>query len=157
MIQPDRYLLTESPEQAASFLKPEAEKQYGELKETLKNAGELKKYHTQNSRILYPCDGMLEKHGINHLHLLRGKYQVYFFRKDTSIFIIKVVTHFARHHTDYSKKPLLDILGRHIPDHESKMPWLQSHKQDLRLNERYPSPYGWYMTDEWKKANRRDK
>lgn len=152
MIQPAKYALTESEEQRASFLKPEAEKEYTKLKEALENGADLKKYHTQNSRILYPCDGLLEKYGINHLHLLRGKFQVYFFADGHSVFIIRVVTHFARHRTDYSKKPLLDILGRHIPDYMDRMPWLLSHARDPRLNERRCSPYGWYMTDAWKKS-----
>ncbi len=150
MLQPAHFVLTESEEQKRSLLKPEVKIAYERLKAVLQNGGDLKPYHTQNSRILYPCDGLLEMHGINHLHLLRGKYQVYFFSEGTSVFIIKVVTHFARHHTDFSKIPLLNILEKSIPDYYSRMPWLQSHSADVRLTERFASPYGWFMVDEWK-------
>jgi hypothetical protein len=157
MLQPAHFVLRESEEQKRSLLKPEVKIAYERLKAVLQNGGDLKPYHTQNSRILYPCDGLLEMHGINHLHLLRGKYQVYFFSEGTSVFIIKVVTHFARHHTGYSKNSLLAILKNAIPDYDFRMPWLQSHSADPRLTERYASPYGWYMVDahkKWQNANR---
>lgn len=152
MIQPAGYRLSESEEQRLSFMKPDVKKAYEKWKEDLQTGADLKAYHTQNSRILYPCDGLLEKHGINHVHLLRGKYQVYFFVQADAVFIIKVVTHFAKHHTHYSKQGLLEILKRHLPDAEAGMPWMKSHAADPRLNERYASPYGWYMVDEWKKS-----
>lgn len=153
MIQPAAYEVSETESCLASFLPAEVIREYHELKTALSQGGDLKKYHTQNSRILYPVDGLLEDWNINHLHLQKGKYQVYFVAEENRILMLKVVKHFARHHTSYSKTKLLEIWENHRGEKPVKNPLNLKYLNDPRISSQYPSAFGWYMTDLWKEKN----
>lgn len=145
MLQPKRYTVHESARLLDAAIKPEVLRDYHGLKTAWAEKGDLKKFHTENSKILYPIDGLLEDWGINHLHLDRARYQVFFRVEDLEIYVLHIVTHFGRGHMGYSKENLLRILEESWPGrfHAST---LKNIRPDL-ASPRYPSRYGWHEVD----------
>lgn len=136
MIQPKNYILHESKHLAEKELKPEIKRAYEDLKFALQTKGDLKKFHTENSKILAPLDGLLEKYNINHLHIDRSRYQVFFITERKHIFLINVVQHFGRSRTEYNKEALLKIVTENWPEKKQN-------KTAFLPNEKLASAYGW--------------
>lgn len=145
MLQPKRYVVHESARLREAFVKPEVLRDYQALKTAWIEKGDLKKFHTENSKILYPIDGLLEDWGINHLHLDRARYQVYFRTEGHEIFVLHIVKHFGRGHTGYSKDNLLRILEESWPGRFSASA-LKHIRPDL-ASPQYPSRYGWHEVE----------
>lgn len=145
MLQSKRYKVHESREFEGVILKPEVQRDYDVLKKAWAEKGDLKKFHTENSKILNPIDGLLEDWGINHLHLDRGRHQIFFMEREREIFSVKIVKHFERSHTAYSKEHLLRIIDENWP-HLLRKSELRIAAPDS-IHKNYPSRYGWHKTD----------
>lgn len=146
MIQPKIYTVIESRECAEAVLKPEAARDYAELKKAWAQKGDLKKFHIENSKILYPPDGLLESTGINHLHLDRARLQVFFLERDRHIHVIKIVKHFERNRMSHSKENLLHVLRENWPDLPLQPPPAIGFPE--RLTQKYAGRYGWGQYEE---------
>lgn len=145
MLQPKHYTVHESSHLVAAHIKPEALRDYQALKTAWTQKGDLKKFHTENSKILYPIDGLLEDWGINHLHLDRARQQIFFRTEGLDIYVIHIVTHFGRGHMGYSKGNLLRILEESWPGRFSAST-LKNIRPDLASSQ-YPSRYGWHQVE----------
>lgn len=144
MIQPGKYTLHEAALITKKDMKPEAIREYGYLKNALAENGDLKKYHTENSKILFPIDGLLERWNINHLHIDRSRFQVFFLQEGNELFIVNVCKHFERNGTDYHKTALLKIIEQNWPD-KLAASWPQRHP---KASNTFPSSYGWTKVDQ---------
>lgn len=142
MMQPKHYVVHESGRLREAFVKPEVLRDYESLKRAWTEKGDLKKFHTENSKILYPIDGLLEDRGINHLHLDRSRYQVYFRTEGREIYVLHIVKHFGRGHTGYSKENLLRIMEESWPGRFG-VSGLKNLRPD-KASPLYPSRYGWH-------------
>lgn len=149
MLQPKRYTVHESARLHEAFVKPEVLRDYQALKTAWSQKGDLKKFHTENSKILHPIDGLLEDWGINHLHLDRARYQVYFRTEGHEIFVLHIVKHFGRGHTGYSKENLLRIMEESWPGRFS-VSTLKNIRPDL-ASPQYPGRFGWHETERFRR------
>jgi hypothetical protein len=140
MIQPKNYVIHEAPGLYEKNIKPEVLRDYQSLKDALTLNGDLKKFHTENSKIIYPIDSLLEEYNINHLHLDRSRYQVFFMTDGNDIFMINICKHFERNRTGYSKNSLLEIVNKNWPDKRDKRYYAIDKN---RLTEKYASAYAW--------------
>lgn len=149
MIQAKKYTVSETAELADSFLKPDILREYENLKHALSTGGDLKKFHTENSKILYPIDGLLEDYGINHLHLSRARFQVFFVEEKEEILILKVCKHFAKNQTAFSKQHLIDLLAQYRPEMAVNGKYRKINTAHPRKTVLYPSSYGWDKSDDF--------
>lgn len=149
MIQAKKYTVSETAELADSFLKPDILREYENLKHALRTGGDLKKFHTENSKILYPIDGLLEDYGINHLHLSRARFQVFFVEEKDDILILKVCKHFAKNQTAFSKQHLIDLLAQYRPEMAVNTKYRNWEVGHPRKTELYRSNYGWLKSDDF--------
>lgn len=140
MIQPKNYVIHEAAGLYEKNIKPEVWRDYQSLKNALTQKGDLKKFHTENSKIIYPIDGLLEEYNINHLHLDRSRYQVFFMVEGNDIFMINICKHFERNRTSYSKNSLLDIVAKNWPGKKERK---YGRTDKNRLTEKYASAYAW--------------
>jgi len=146
MLQPKHYVVHESREFDDVIFKPEVLRDYDMLKKAWAEKGDLKKFHTENSKILNPIDGLLEDWGINHLHLDRGRYQIFFMENEGEIYAVKIVKHFERSRTSYSKENLLRIVRENWPHMLRKSELRIASPNDI--HKIYPSRYGWHKVAE---------
>ena len=140
MIQPKNYVIHEAANLYEKNLKPEVLRDYQSLKMALSQNGDLKKFHTENSKIIYPIDSLLEEYNINHLHLDRSRYQVFFITEGNEIFMVNICKHFERNRTGYSKNSLLEIVDKNWADKGIKKYYSVDKN---RLTEKYASAYAW--------------
>ena len=148
MIQPKNYVIHEAKDLHEKNMKPEVLRDYQALKIALAHSGDLKKFHTENSKIIYPIDSLLEEYNINHLHLDRSRYQVFFMTEGNNIFMVNICKHFERNRTGYSKNSLLEIVDKNWPEKRKK----NHYPIDNRLTEKYASAAAWEKVsqlDEW--------
>lgn len=145
MMQPKHYTVHESTRLGEMGWKPEVLRDYGYLKTAWAEKGDLKKFHTENSKILYPIDGLLEDWGINHLHLDRARHQVFFRTEGRDIYVLNVMGHVGRGHTGYSKEGLLHIMEENWPG-RFQASSLKNIRPDL-ASPQYPSRYGWHRVE----------
>lgn len=147
MIQAKKYIVHESNKINIEKLKPEAARDYLLLKQMWETKGDLKKFHTENSKILFPIDGLLENYGINHLHIDRSRFQVFFVEKDGEIFVLNICSHFGKSRMSYHKESLLETLRHNWPSPETE----PKSKRHPKAEGNYVSSYGWHKTDTFKK------
>lgn len=145
MVQPKNYQIHESKKIKDSNLKPELTRDYQSLKKAFLEKGDLKKFHTENSKVLSPIDSLLEEWNINHLHIDRARYQIFFLAEKKEIFIINICKHFERNRTDYSKNSLLEIIKENWPIKFQK----QALKKPDKISDKYKSAYGWQRVEEF--------
>lgn len=146
MIQPKNYVIHEAAGFHEKNMKPEVLRDYESLKMALAHNGDLKKFHTENSKILYPIDSLLEEYNINHLHLDRSRYQVFFITEGHDIFIVNICKHFERNRTGYSKNSLLEIVNNNWPDKREKRHYVIDKNG---LTEKYMSAAAWQKVSQF--------
>lgn len=157
MIQPKHYAIYESNKIVEKVIKPEVYREYELLKKLWVEKGNLKKFHTENSKILAPLDGLLEQWDINHLHLNRSRYQVFFMTEETNIYIINICKHFDRNRTNYHTSNLLEILQENWPEkyHSLKNNKFSHSKKSFYGQQKVSEFYNWLheMADVIEKNN----